>query len=375
MKKKSLLYLSLYDPQTPLTGAGTRGAKFIKFLGKHFDIDLIYIEGAGQEPIPEISAKFSSNLSSVRSNKRVKFSQFDYFIFSRKLYQQAATYLKQNPYDFILCDYGLSIIYGLLLSKRFDTPLIYCSHNVEYLAYLDKIKKDKRRLLLLPYIFFFEKQGVKKSKILVTITHNDANHYTRWTTIDKMIVIPQGFDSSLFNPFYESSQNESKVVLFCGNYNIQFNVDAVHIFMKKILEKVLAVFPNTKFRFVGANPPQGIEHPNVEFTGFVEDYPSYLKQSDVFMSPLKQGQGFPTKIIEALACGKKTIATPVGARGIERDYQNLTVCEIEQFPEMINNALKQKEFVNPVDFDTLKTRYSWEYNIQKLVNRINYFSR
>jgi glycosyltransferase involved in cell wall biosynthesis len=37
----------------------------------------------------------------------------------------------------------------------------------------------------------------------------------------------------------------------------------------------------------------------------------------VVISPMLQGWGFPTKIVEALACGKVTITTPAGARALE----------------------------------------------------------
>ncbi len=43
------------------------------------------------------------------------------------------------------------------------------------------------------------------------------------------------------------------------------------------------------------------------------------------ISPILQGYGFPTKIVEALACGKPTITTPVGGRALEKDYRILEV--------------------------------------------------
>lgn len=370
-KKSSLLYLSVYDPHVPLTGAGSRGAEFVNHLAEQFDLDLVYLDGSGQPPIPELSQKYSSKLPSVRFKKCIEFSQFNYFIFSQSLYEQANKLLSQHKYDFILCDYGLSAIYGILLSKKFNLPFIYSSHNLEYLGYLEKGKKDKRRLLLVPYVYWVEKTGADRSTFLLAITENDAEHYKRWTNKDKIIVIPQGFDDSVFNPFYQPANNNRKIVLFCGNYSIQTNRDVVNIVVEQILPQVLSNCPNTKFRFVGANPPQDVKHPHVEFTGFVDDYPSYLKQADVVISPMQQGWGFPTKVVEALACGKPTIATPIGARSIERDYKSLHVCELNQFSQKICQALKNCQPVTTVDFEKLKNRYSWSINIQKLADKLN----
>jgi len=129
-KRKSLLYLAVYDPHVPLTGTGMRGAEFVNNFAEHFDFDLVYIDGSGQPPIPELSLKYSSKIKGVRSKSVINFNQFRYFIFSRTFYKQAADLLKKYEHDFILCDYGLSAVYGILLSERFNIPFIYCSHNI-----------------------------------------------------------------------------------------------------------------------------------------------------------------------------------------------------------------------------------------------------
>ncbi|MCK5739444.1 glycosyltransferase family 4 protein [bacterium] len=368
--KKRLLYLSVYDPHVPLTGAGVRGAEFVTNLAERFTLDLVYIDGSGHPSKPELSKKFAGKVKNVRTKICIPFSQKDYFLFSKGLYSEAENLLKQNTYDVILCDYGLSAVYGLRLSKKYNVPFIYCSHNLEYKQYWGKARKDPRRLPLIPWVYYAEKNGVKKSKILVPISDSDAEYYTRWTNREKMLSIPQGFDEKTLNPFYEPVRNDQKIVMFCGNYNIQTNMDVVHVTMDRILEKVLAECPNTKFQFVGSNPPKNIIHPNVEFTGFVDELPPYLQKADVVISPIQQGWGMPTKIIEALACGKITIATPIAARSVPQDFQRLRVVETDDFATEICRCLKTEEPVSDVDFEKLKAKFSWRANIMRLADRI-----
>jgi len=370
-EKKTILYLSVYDPHVPLTGGGARGGEFVNYLAQAFHLDLAYIDGSGQPAIPELSRKYESRLKGVESKFCVPFSQMDYFLFSTKLYSHAKSLLKEKRYDYILCDYGLSAVYGLILSRKFNVPFIYCSHNLEYRQYLGKAAKDPRRYPLALYVYLVEMLGVKKSKILVPIAKGDAAFYERWVSPEKMLVIPQGFDINVFNPFYDQPKNDRKIVLFCGNFKIPTNVAVVHVVMERILERVIKECPNTLFRFVGAQPPTDIKHPNVEFLGFVEDYPSLLKNADVVISPMQRGWGFPTKIVEALACGKTTITTPVGGRALESDLESLHVVETEDFAPEIVKALKSGQSVSQVDFQKVKERYSWAGNIQKLVDRIN----
>lgn len=62
---KNILYLSLYDPHVPYTGAGARGAQFVNFLAGHYDVDLIYMTGSGHPGKPELEEKFKDRLRGV----------------------------------------------------------------------------------------------------------------------------------------------------------------------------------------------------------------------------------------------------------------------------------------------------------------------
>jgi glycosyltransferase involved in cell wall biosynthesis len=335
-----------------------------------FDIDLLYIDGSGQPPVPELSARYADRLKGPRSKTRIPFSQFDYFVFSRALYSAAVSRMTLRKYDYVLCDYGISALYGLLLKERFNVPYIYCSHNLEYKGCLDKARADWRRFILAPYVYAIERIGVRQCSVLVPITSEDADIFGSWTDSSKIVTIPQGFDETVYNTSYEAPRNDPRIVLFCGNYNIQFNRDVVRVASEQIVPRVLATRPRTQFVFAGLGPPTNISHPAIHFPGFVDDYPALLKSADVFISPMLQGRGFPTKIVEALACGKPTIATETGARAVEGTYESLIVCALDEFPDRICRVLDAGQPVRRNDAQQLKERYSWPGNIQRLANRL-----
>ena len=369
--RKRLLYISVHDPHVPLTGSGTRVGAFVNNLARRFAIDLVYLDGSGQAPNAELSRAFAASVTGLESKSSVPFSQAKYFLFSTELYRKAASLLAAHSYDYIVCDYGLSAAYGILLSRRFGVPFIYCSHNIEYRQYLGKVGRDPRRLPLAGYMYWVERVGVKRAHLLVAISAEEARFYARWRDPASIMTIPQGFDEKLFNPFYEPVPARRKVVLFCGNFKIPTNIDVVSTVMKHILGGVLRRCPDTLFRFVGGSPPRDVQHPNVEFTGFMQDYPGALKAADVVISPMLQGWGFPTKIVEALACGKITITTPVGARALESDFQTLRVREIPDFAEEICRAITEGPAVSTVDYPKVKARYSWEANVMRLADYID----
>jgi glycosyltransferase involved in cell wall biosynthesis len=363
-----LLYLSLHDPHVPLTGTGARVGAFVRNLAARHHVDVVYMDGSGQPPSPELSAHYAGSLSGVASKTCIPYSQRAYFLFSRPLYRAAAAKLASQRYEYIICDYGMSAIYGLLLSRKFHIPLIYSSHNIEFRANLTKARRDPRRLPLALYMYAAEKLAVQRARCVVAIAAAEADEYARWTSREKILVIPQGFDEREFNPWYAPPRNARKTILFCGNFGIQFNRQVIDTVMTHILAPVLAEYPDALFRFVGRFPPQDVRHPNVEFTGFLPDYAAALKQADAVISPMLQGWGFPTKIVEALACGKPTVTTPVGGRGLEQDYHILKFAEIAVFGAQICACLRAAEPVSSVDHDRVKARYSWEALVGELAD-------
>jgi len=365
-----LLYISLHDPHVPLTGTGARVGAFVNHLAARHHVDVVYMDGSGQPPSPELSAHYAGSVTGVASKTCIPYSQSAYFLFSRPLYRAAAAKLARQRYDYIICDYGMSAIYGLLLSRKFGAPLIYSSHNIEFRANLTKARRDPRRLPLALYMYAVERLAVQRARCVVAIAPSEADEYARWTSREKILVIPQGFDEREFNPFYEPPRNARKTILFCGNFRIQFNREVIDTVMAHILAPVLAKYPDALFRFVGRFPPEDIRHPNVEFTGFLQDYPAALKQADVVISPMLQGWGFPTKIVEALACGKPTLTTPVGGRGLEQDYRILRFAEIGDFGAAICASLDAAQPVTPFDHERIRARYSWAALVAKLADWI-----
>lgn len=369
----SILYLSVYDPHVPYTGTGARGVQFVNYLAQYYDIDLIYMEGSGHPGDPELERKFSHGISGVNHKVRVPFSQWDYFIFSKALFKEAVHRLQTKRFSFIMADYGLSARYGYRLSKQFRIPFIYSSHNIEYRQYLGKAKTDLRRWPLIPYVYGVEKKGCKRSEILVAISEIDAQFYSKWVPVEKMVIIPQGFDETIYHPFYESPKNDPKIILFFGNYNISTNREAVEVTHKQIVDEVARRVSNVKFQFVGRNPPQHFHHSHFEFTGFVDSLEPYIKKADVVISPVLGGWGMPTKVVESLACGKPVIATDVGARAVPRRYSRLTVCEIPRFPEAICKTLEEDRPVDSSDFEALKADFLWENCLARLRDRIDHW--
>lgn len=366
-KKIKILYLATFDPTISATGTSIRGKLFLEFFCNHYEVDLIYVKQKDSDGSDESLKK---SLSSIKS---IDYSSLGYFIFSRKLYQAAYNLLQNKHFDFIFADFEKAGWYAYLLSRKFDIPYIYNSHNVEFLRYLDFAKKNPLRYAFVPYMYFLEKKACKNSLFTIAISEKDAKSFKKWISNEKIIVTPCTFDEKTFNPFYEQIKTENPVVLMVGNYGNPGNRDGAYLIKERIIPNVIKKLPNVIFRCIGKNFPSDICHPNIEVMGFVDDLMSEYQKATIVIVPITIGGGIKIKTIEGLACGKFVISTPKGVEGIDTsDLENVKVIPIEQFSDCIINVISKKISKTNANWEKIKRGYGISYQLSQINEKINY---
>jgi glycosyltransferase involved in cell wall biosynthesis len=371
-RKKKLLYLAVCDPDLQVTGATVRMAAFVSHLARFYDVTLVNMAGSGYRVDREIEerSRDQENRLGVTCRVQIKFSQTGYFLFSPTLYRQAHRLLKTSAFDYLLADYGLAAVYGKILTRRHGVPLIYSSMNVEYQKYLEQSKTDLRRGLLAPYIYWAERAACRAAKLVVAISDSDRSEYTKWVSPDKIEVIPQGFDPEVYNPFYPPPPISPPVVLFVGNFRLEHNREAARLIVQQILPEVIRVRPDVKFQLVGAEPPENLHAPNVEYTGFVDDVGPYLRRANLVIAPVPFGFGMSTKIVSAMAFGKTVLTSPPGAGAIPRKYRQMVVSPLDRFASRILDLLSTRPPVDTLQFDIISEDFGWPSLMSRLCQRI-----
>jgi len=365
--KRKMLYLASYDVSLPGTGRTLRGKEMIKFFSEKYQVQLIdFHENWSSDGLVD---RKMSNLEKRINRAQVPFSRLGHYIFSPSLLQKTAMIMENNEFDIIVADYGNAGIYGYLMAKRFGLPWIYCSMQVEYRRFIDFGRKDLRRFIFVPFLYLAERIGCK-ADLVVAISEPDSKVFSKWVKAERLIVVPQGFDEAIYHPFYQTESTNRPVVLFIGNYDYMPNIEAVNIIHKTILPRVIDRFPEAVFQFVGPNPPTNLDHPNIHFTGFVDDLVSHLRRAALVIVPVLHAGGMRTKIIESLACGKKVISTEIGATGIPRNFSNLLIRDIDQFPSTICKVIQSGEMVNKADHDRFVEEFGWRNIFERLNARV-----
>jgi polysaccharide biosynthesis protein PslH len=370
--RKKLLYLAVCDPDLPVTGVTLRMGFFVRYLSRFYDITLVHMAGGGHAVASEVEERFRDrhNHLGVSQRIRVPFSQPGYFFFSPRLYREAERLLQTETYDYLLVDYGLAAVYGILLARRYHLPLIYCSSNVEYRMYLEMSRHDPRRLLLTPYIYWAERTVCQMANLVVVVAEKDRQEYTKWIPTDRVAVIPQGFDPELVNPFYGPPPTSPPIVVFNGSFKDQNNIQAARQIVKDIVPKVAQIFPDVIFQLIGADPPSDLNGPNVELTGFVDEIDPYLQRANLVIAPMPYAHGISTKVVSGLAFGKTVLTTPAVARGMPSTYQQLHAAPLEGFADKIIELLQQQPTLNTSEFTKLKQDFAWPDLLTQLHQKI-----
>lgn len=98
------------------------------------------------------------------------------------------------------------------------------------------------------------------------------------------------------------------------------NVDALRWFVDEVLPLVRREIPWARVRVTGASPPYNVREmvgDGVSVLGFVEDLRPLYASARAVIAPIRFGAGVKLKTVEALEYGVPTVATTIGAEGIE----------------------------------------------------------
>jgi glycosyltransferase involved in cell wall biosynthesis len=144
---------------------------------------------------------------------------------------------------------------------------------------------------------------------------------------DGTFSIANGVDLERFRP--GDALTEAPEVFYVGSFRHLPNIIGFERLCKEIMPRVWAKAPDARLRVVA-----GPEHerywqqfgrktdlsrldPRIVIHGFVEDLRPLYARASVVAVPLEVSAGTNIKVLEAMACGKAIVSTPVGCAGLD----------------------------------------------------------
>ncbi len=263
-----------------------------------------------------------------------------------------------------------------------NAAVVLVEHNVEYArlkAQLAELSNEQYQNLRA-----IELDLCNRSDAVVCVSDNDRQRLLNdGVKHDLLNTIPHGFDPKPFDlPAISTVKSDfgipddAVLIAFHGTFSYPPNRDALRVFAEILLPQL----KRSKFDFhvvaIGRNPPEKSPHPNIHFTGSVEEVGPWLKACDMAVIPLREGGGTRMKIIDCFAAGIPVISTSKGIEGIpvvngreawiSDDWISMTneiidLAESEEHRNQLTRAASA--FASEMDWKSLGKRYLAIYSV------------
>lgn len=178
-------------------------------------------------------------------------------------------------------------------------------------------------------------------------------------------VIPNGIDLSNFQAL--EIKRDAATILFVGNYDYPPNHDAALLLAQTIFPQILEAIPDAKLLLVGNAPSTEmlkLASDSIIVTGRVNRVQDYLASATVFVCPLRVGAGIKNKVLEALAMGIPTVATPLSMEGIVAiDRTHALIAPIDAIADVTINLIHDvglQKHLSEQAPALITERYSWD---------------
>jgi len=208
-------------------------------------------------------------------------------------------------------------------ARKYGVPVVFRS--------IDILHELVPYLILRPATKFLERQVYSRVDAILAITPNHARYVIGMGAPESRVkLLPLPIDTGIFRPSVDSSEvrqkwgygEKEKIIVFIGTL---FRFSGLDDLIRKF-PRVIEEIPEARLLIVGDGPQRpeleniiremGLEG-RVIITGFepYQTMPQYINLATVCVNPFLYTEAtrdiFPGKIIQYIACGKATVATPL----------------------------------------------------------------
>jgi glycosyltransferase involved in cell wall biosynthesis len=230
--------------------------------------------------------------------------------------------LNEQRYDVAICDF---LSATLNFPAQSPTPTVLFQHNVESILWQRQATHEPNLAKRLAFkieaakMTRYEARTVGRFTHTIAVSEADKELMKPMADASRLSVVPTGVDLAQYRDAAGASATEP-LVMFLGSMDWEANIDGVEYFHRESWPLIKQALPAARLRIVGRNPHARIKRlaaDDVEITGTVPSVIEHLREAAVFIVPLRIGGGTRLKIFEAMAMGKATVATTIGAEGLD----------------------------------------------------------
>ena len=400
---KRLLFVAHRIPYPPNKGDKIRSFNELKFLSRHYSVDLLSLVDNATDLKYVIDLKhycdqvklFQLNSKSATIKGGLALlagrSLSSRYFYVKEMQTTFDSWLQEREYDAVFC-FSSSMAEYIFRSRAFSKHS--SGKSPRLIMDLCDVDSDKWRqyaqdsIFPLKQLYELESRRLElyESKIhrsfdhTVLVSSGEAELFrANCPDCENLSVITNGVDVTYFSPVLETPaaelNNKPPTILFTGTMDYPVNISGVLWFVRNVWPQLIQKYPTLKFYIVGNNPVAEVRQlakkSNIVVTGFVDDIRDYYKLADVFVAPLHLGRGIQNKVLEAMAMGIPTITTSKANAGIQGNAgEHLLIADsADAFINAISCLLNdrgQAARLASAARDFVVSHYDWDVNMLKL---------
>ncbi|MBZ5727256.1 MAG: glycosyltransferase family 4 protein [Acidobacteriia bacterium] len=257
-----------------------------------------------------------------------------------------------------------------------EVPAILVEHDLTFSLYHqlangrgDEARREYRRWLA------FERHWLGAYDGVWTVSASDREAAIREGRrgAGRTFTVANGVDTRRFMPCAELPRGRE--ILYVGSFRHLPNILGFEELCQEVMPRVWSAVPDARLRVVAGPEPErfwnrlgrralgGLDK-RIEVHGFVEDLRPLYAAASVVVVPLEVSAGTNIKVLEAMACAKAVVTTPVGCAGLGlRDGVDAAIAtDLERFAGAVCELLADAARRSPMGAAarrTVEERFTW----------------
>jgi glycosyltransferase involved in cell wall biosynthesis len=257
------------------------------------------------------------------------------------------------------------------------TPAILVEHDLTFTLYRQFAERNPGKASWREYEEWlaYERQWMARYDAVWTMSEEDRNQaVAEGAPADRTVMVANGVDLARFTPMPGAEELE---VFYVGSFRHLPNIIGFEKLRHEVMPIVWRRFGAARLRVVAGPDPerywrefQHRDYPRdldsrIAMHGFVEDLRPLYAKAAVVVVPLEVSAGTNIKVMEAMACGRAVVSTPVGCAGLGLvdGHDALIRSTAEEFAAAICDLLGDRVRRNNIAAEarcTVERRFSWE---------------
>jgi sugar transferase (PEP-CTERM/EpsH1 system associated) len=224
-----------------------------------------------------------------------------------------------------------------------------------------------------------ESQFAGRARCTLLATRREAELFRRIAPHSTADCIENGVDFDYFDPRLSACPHDlqnRRFLVFVGAMDYYPNAQAACWFASRVFPALRAKDPGLEFFIVGRNPARAVcklaERAGITVTGPVADVRPYLAAALAAVAPLQIARGIQNKVLEALAMGKRVLASTAVCDAVGPPAPSgLTACGTAQdFIAAAARIRPDDAACRPAIRSDARRRFSWEANMKLLSEQL-----